>query len=214
MRDKIKVEKYRGYQPWLGDDPHLWSFRNLLWDLWGLALDQQNERNKTKAEEQVFFFRGDGLQREGRHQRTILLIMWICCTPSAKWDVRKLRDAPPIVRSVSKNMLLSFRSPVWSYVFQDNICCAPVHSESFPEKIQAPPEVAPWCFHLIVVSHSLACSEGQNKSGKIIRLPNMIGDDPHLWNFRNLLWDLWVLALDQQNKRNKTKAEEQVFFQR
>ena len=102
MRDKIKVEKYRDYQPWLGDDPHFWNFRILLWDLWGLALDQQNERNKTKSEEQVFFFRGDGLQREGRHQRTILLIMWICCTPSPKWDVRKLRDAPPIARSVQK----------------------------------------------------------------------------------------------------------------
>ena len=106
--------------------------------------------------------------------------------------------------------VLLFEAMFFETIFAEHQCTVNI----FLKKYRLHLKLHLGVFHLIVVSHSLACSEGQNKSGKIIRLPNMIGDDPHLWNFRNLLWDLWVLALDQQNKRNKTKAEEQVFFQR
>ena len=139
--------------------------------------------------------------------------MWICCTPSPKWDVRKLRDAPPIARSVQKKHASQLPFSCLKLRFSGKYLLSTglwsVHSEYFPEKILAPPEIAPWIFPLnCCPSHSA----GQNKSGTWWGYQTWLGDDPHLWNFWNLLWDLWVLALDQQNERNKTKAEEQVFF--
>ena len=82
-----------------------------------------------------------------------------------------------------------------------------VHSEYFPEKILAPPEIAPWIFPLnCCPSHS----EGQSKSGKWWGYQTWLGDAPHFWNFRNLLWDLWPWT--NRTKEIKRKLRNRYFF--
>ena len=138
--------------------------------------------------------------------------MRIFCTLSPKWDVRKLRDAPPIARSVQKNMLLSFRLCLKLRV-SGNICWALVFGQCtaniFLKKYWLHLKLHLGFFHLIVVPHTV---RDKIKVEKYRGYQPWLGDDPHLWSFRTLLWDLWGLALDQQNERNKTKAEEQEFF--
>ena len=74
----------------------LLKFLKLVMGSMSFGLGPTERRKYNEFWRTGIYVRGDGLQREGRHQRTILFTMWICCTPSPKWDVRKLRDAPPI----------------------------------------------------------------------------------------------------------------------
>ena len=84
--------------------------------------------------------------------------MWICCTPSAKWDVRKLRDAPPIARSVQKKHASQLPFFCLKLRVSGNICWALVFGQCTANiflKYWLHLKLHLGFFHLIVVPHTV-----------------------------------------------------------